>query len=573
MAMFPNLNSKNNHHHLIFIYSFKRLTWLTFFLLFNSTHIIHAQKDNIVIHWQNISINTQHFKEEYSLFMTQSPGRDTPASRRAYAYKMLERSVIGEWGKRNQLDLSQRVQLYVNRQVNFVRRQRYLEQTLLDTIPQPNMPQLHDAFIKHKTHLRLQQIYGNTRREIDSLYAQLQAGADFNVLARTSMQKYGIPEPEKAGDMGWIHWNDLDLAPEHVVYRLKPLETSTPVASLNGWHIFRLIERKEDIALDDASFLKEQEKLAFEWRNRRFTEAASRHIKSILTAHRLQIYSHKLEALWPLIAPYSERLNTPEGLVAAQQEIPILKAPRLNPQTILATVSGKPFRVSDFLAFLPDVPAPYWRRDLRQALEITIRDAILTEIAKSKIPKQDAYVSLQTEMAQYTARYYATLSAVSDTLHLSRYERAFYEQFKTTLFRDGLITQVEAWAFPDSASVWQTLRRILAEKSLHPLDSISSQDFWVQDQEIPTWPVLTLRVTNDWTGIQGPYLHKGQFWILRAKQHLPRFQKFEDIQPKLPAIMQAQKRLIAHMAALPANYTPAAAQINQAALDTVLPSY
>lgn len=571
--MIPNLNSKNNHHHLIFIYSFKRLTWLTFFLLFNSIHAIHAQKDDLVIYWQNIGIHKQHFKDEYSLFMIQSPGRDTPASRRAYAYKMLERSIIGEWGKRSGLDQSQRVQLYINRQVNFSRRQRYLERTLLDTIPQPTAAQLYDAFIKYKTHLRLQQIYGQTRREIDSLYAQLQAGADFNALARTSMQKYGIPEPEKAGEMGWIHWNDLDLAPEEAVYRLKPLETSTPVASLNGWHLFRLIERREDIALDETSFLREKKKLAFEWRNRRYTEAASLHLKSILTAHRLHIYLHELEPLWPLIAPYSERLNTPEGLVVAQQEVPTLKAPRLNPQAILATISGKPFRVSDFLAFLPDVPAPYWRKDLRQALEITIRDAILTEIAQSKIPNHDAYVSLQTEIAQYTARYYATLSAVSDTLRLSRYERAFYEQFKTTLFRDGLITQVEAWAFPDSASVWQTLRRLMAEKSLRPLDGIAPQDFWVQDQEIPTWPVPTLRVTNDWTGIQGPFPHKGQFWILRAKQRLPRIQKFEDIQPQLPALMQAQKRMIAHMAALPTNYIPAAAQINQAALDAVLPYY
>jgi len=547
------------------------LTWLIFFILFIIPNISLSQTINSIINWRDISVSESNFREEYSLYITQSPDRDTPQTRRAYAFRMLERAIIGEWSKIYGLDQSKRVQAYLNRKTSFALRQRWLETAIRDTIPMPDTAILRDAFTKSRTFLHLQQIFGRSKHEIDSLYALLQSGSDFNALARASMRKYGVSDPETAGNMGWIKWNDLDILPEAMVYRLRPLEISTPVASLNGWHIFRLIERREELVLDETSFEQAREKLAFDWRNRRYAEAASQYIKKVLLAHKLEINLRELDKLWGFLAPYAERLKTPEGLVVVQQEVPILSSPNLNPRTILATVSGKPFRISDFLAALPDVPSNYWQRDLRQALEIAIRDAILTTEAKKHLPPQDPYVQAQKDYALYTARYYASLSAVSDTLRLSRYERAFYEQFKSTYFREVGLTQVEAWAFPDSTAAWKALRRTLSEKSLVPLAEVQAQIFWLHDQEIPTWPLNTLRITTDWTGIQGPYPHNGQFWVIRAINRTSQFRKFEEVQPELPSLMQAQKRLIAHMAALPKTYNPQKAQLNEAALDALWP--
>lgn len=569
--MNKKINQKKPFHHNIFITSLNRLTWLTFFILFTIPYYVLSQTTNFIIKWQNIEVSTANFREEYSLYITQSPDRDTPQTRRAYAFRMLERAIIGEWSKRNGLDQSKRIQTYLNRKTSFAFRQRWLETAIRDTIPFPDTAILRDAFAKSRTFLHLQQIFGRSKHEIDSLYALIQSGGDFNALARASMRKYGVSDTEKAGDMGWVKWNDLDIAPEAMAYRLRPLETSAPVASLNGWHIFRLIERREELVLDETSFEQSREKLAFDWRNRRYAEAASQHIKQILFAHKLEINLRELDKLWGFLAPYAERLKTPEGLVVVQQEVPILSSPNLNPRAILATVSGKPFRISDFLAALPDVPSNYWKRDLRQALEIAIRDAILTTEAKRHLSPQDPYVQTQKAFALYTARYYTTLSAVSDTLRLSRYERAFYEQFKSTYFREADLTQVEAWAFPDSMAAWKALRRTLAEKSLLPLEEVHAQTFWLQDQEIPTWPLNTLRITNDWTGIQGPYPHKGQFWVIRAKNRASQFRKFEDIQAELPSLMQAQKRLIAHMAALPKTYNPQMALLNETVIDALWP--
>ena len=81
------------------------------------------------------------------------------------------------------------------------------------------------------------------RQRIDSIYQALQAGADFAELARkVSQDDYSAAN---GGELDWIMPNQVYKEIEDVIYGLQPGQISRPFLSPVGWHIMKMIERKQ----------------------------------------------------------------------------------------------------------------------------------------------------------------------------------------------------------------------------------------------------------------------------------------------------------------------------------------
>ena len=81
------------------------------------------------------------------------------------------------------------------------------------------------------------------RQRIDSIYQALQAGADFAELARkVSQDDYSSAN---GGELDWIMPNQAYKEIEDVAYALQPGQMSRPFLSPVGWHIMKMIERKQ----------------------------------------------------------------------------------------------------------------------------------------------------------------------------------------------------------------------------------------------------------------------------------------------------------------------------------------
>lgn len=81
------------------------------------------------------------------------------------------------------------------------------------------------------------------RQRIDSIYQALQAGADFSELAQKfSQDDYSSA---KGGELDWIMPNQVYKEIEDVAYALQPGQMSRPFLSPIGWHIMKMIERKQ----------------------------------------------------------------------------------------------------------------------------------------------------------------------------------------------------------------------------------------------------------------------------------------------------------------------------------------
>lgn len=526
--------------------------------------------------WEDTALAQEVFAAEYRLYASRAPGRDDLARRADYARLMLERVLIAETARTAGLDTLGEVQAHVQRRTDWARRRHFLQTAIGDTIPEPTEAEVREAFRRTNTRLRLQQIYAPTQAAADSLRRLLAAGADFDALAAASMRRAGVPNPDSASYMGWVTWNDFDLAPEEVVFTLEPGAVSEPVASLMGWHIFRLHDREEQVRVDASAYQNVRDRLRFLQRQRRFDEASTRYLRAVLGEVDLAIYPRVLAQLWPAIAPYVPQGRDPYRVAAFNEAGDALVPEALTPTTPVATVDGRPFTVQQFLDGLPEVPHPDWRPDLRGALETTIRDSILTAVAVAH--EADTARSVQREqlMAERSALYYAALRAVADTLDVQRARQTLYDRWKNAYFVASVQTAVRRTVFADSAAVWQALRRFqqhrdwgraLAEAEATPevrVDTVTAPEAAIHDQPVSTAerPLVT-----------GPYPSEGGWEVREVTDRRRTYQPYEadTVQTALDRLAQQQLPTLAHEALLPPGYDADAVVLDEEALRTALP--
>jgi len=81
------------------------------------------------------------------------------------------------------------------------------------------------------------------RQELQALRRRIKAGADFGELAKAYSEDQATAP--KGGDLGWFGPDDMSPAFQQVVDSLQPGQVSEPFRSPYGWHLVKLIERRE----------------------------------------------------------------------------------------------------------------------------------------------------------------------------------------------------------------------------------------------------------------------------------------------------------------------------------------
>jgi len=94
-----------------------------------------------------------------------------------------------------------------------------------------------------KEEIRAWHILLETKAQADSIYQQLKEGADFGELAKE--KSIDPSAPSNAGDLGFFPWGKMIPEFQEVAFKLKEGEISRPVKTQYGWHIIKLVERRE----------------------------------------------------------------------------------------------------------------------------------------------------------------------------------------------------------------------------------------------------------------------------------------------------------------------------------------
>lgn len=101
----------------------------------------------------------------------------------------------------------------------------------------------HMDKFRHPKMVKLRHILTNTKEEINNVITLIDQGQDMGRLA----EEYSVaPESEEKGMLGWIAKGELDDTLDNFVFSLKQGEISGVLESPYGYHIFEVLEAKNE---------------------------------------------------------------------------------------------------------------------------------------------------------------------------------------------------------------------------------------------------------------------------------------------------------------------------------------
>ena len=541
----------------------------------------HDSSDDLlapVASWNGIEIVGEHFIQEYQLFGTYAPFRDTPEIRQHYAKVMLERMILAEKGRQAGLDTTRHVRQAVQRRVDMASRRHLFNTEVRPTVQEPGPDEVYTAFRRSNARLRTQQIFASTQREIDSLFTQLHAGANFDRLAEESMIRAGSGVGS-AGHMGWITFNELDEEPENVLFATPLHHISPPVQSLRGWHIFRVWEEEETVFLDESTFNNIRDRLEFQVFQRRYDEATARFIKNEVLNTELAVDMQVLGSLYDIIQPTMPQRAHPEEIIRFNNELNLLQ-PDIDQNTTVAIVDGAEFTVGQFMYHLPDVPVEWIVNDFRHALEIAIRDSILAARSQRVRPDTTQDVRVNRRVAEYTALYYATLQQGVDTLSLAPLVDSYYDVWKNEQFVAYHTTEYTVYTFRDSLTALDAVQRFQAMQDWQQVLAGMPEASFTREERVATTleytdlPIHSLPVSHPDSAatLTGPFA-RANWGVFKATNRETTWVPLEEVREQVMQLLRDRRVFVAHRELLPREYSPDDVVIDKSLLDRLIPYY
>ena len=525
--------------------------------------------DLTVASWEDHSITLADFKQSYFHFWQSTHLPDSPELRAQAAREMLEQRIVAHAGREQGIDHSPSLQKRLKRDAGLFIRTRYIEEEIRPHIQKPTAEEVERAVAMQQQRFYVRQLFSLTKEGIDSLYLRVENGEDFVDLATTT-----LPDPQMAaagGALGWIGWGDTDLPVEEALYKLNHGDISAPVESLMGWHIFRVdsLEHTYQFGQTDPEEFSDTEAELY---NRRFDYEAALRIREIVWAHDLAMDANVLRRMWQTLAPL---------LPAQQKEVPLVldqlaETPPVNvANEIVAYVDGTPFYARQFFDALPNLPRGFLRPNLKKAVEIAIRDSLLTDLGKEKQYHLSEEVIGKINRAEDTYLFSALMQMTMKNEDTGMDDlRRFYEENKKRYIQ---YTETEVWeilmADPDSAlaltkAIHAGLNFKQAAQQNTLRDSVRAQDGYLGFIRSDDGPIGERADRLLPGGLYGPIQSENGYSIIQTGIKVPVYYPFEDVLTNVQQDYTQALFTSAYQKLLPASYNPAEVTIDTALLAT-----
>lgn len=483
--------------------------------------------------WKGVQVRESVFIRQYVRYVATLPVSDDLQTRRDFTLELLKREVIAHHAQRLHLDGSPEIRRQVEIQQQIEMARQYVRQQVVPRVPTPSEQQVRDAFRRRNTRVELQQIYATSRPQIDSLYALLMAGAQFETLAKRSMRAAG--QPQEGWEMGWVRWNQMGLQAEEAAFDLQEGDVSRPVASLNGWHIFRATDREEAVFADASTYRNAREGLEAALTRRYIEEEASRFVDSsriaagdppVLYMRRIRELTRRIQLSGAFRDPRS--LPQANALAEVVFEEPGAVRPSgppdgshsetlLTTDTPIAEWNGVQLTGGDFIAWMVTYPSALTLETPAQVVESILTDLHFARLADRAGFHSHPEVVLTTHLARTQALNLALREIVADTLDHSRIADRWEARWMSDFVTD-IHAQARWIAFRDSLEAlnWVQSARSTADRvAATTIDSTLTLSLKTPEQEEREIAALLLASPGD-DGWLGPVLRQGRWIAIQA---------------------------------------------------------
>jgi peptidyl-prolyl cis-trans isomerase C len=241
--------------------------------------------------------------------------------------------------------------------------------------------EMKSYYEKLKEEVHAWHILVETKAQADSVYQQLKEGADFGELAK---EKSIDPSAQNnAGDLGFFGWGKMVPEFQEEVFKLKEGEISKPVKTNYGWHIIKLIERKE---VEQPPFEEAKDMIRSKLQRDKTEKRVKEYFDELKKKVNFELNDQALDLLM------SKKTETPPdtlGLRRMGDQLDLEKFTDEEKNMVLFTYKGGQVTVGEFVEQFNSMP-PMYRPKLDEkekigeiAFQSIVRD-LLVEIARDQ---------------------------------------------------------------------------------------------------------------------------------------------------------------------------------------------
>ena len=262
--------------------------------------------------------------------------------------------------------------------------------------------ELKEHYEKLKEEIHAWHILVETKAQADSIYQQLKEGADFGELAKE--RSIDPSAPNNAGDLGFFGWGRMVPEFQEEAFKLKDGEISRPVETNYGWHIIKLVERRE---VDQPPYEEAKEMIRSNLRRDKTQRRVREYFEELKKKVNFELNEEALDILM------SKKTEIPPDTLGLRRMGDKLEIDRFTDEEknmTLFSYKGGQVTVEDFVGQFNNIP-PMYRPRLNEkdkigeaAFQIIVTD-ILLEIAhdqklgNTKDFKENWQKSMELEMA------------------------------------------------------------------------------------------------------------------------------------------------------------------------------
>lgn len=340
--------------------------------------------DPVVAAWDAHRITLADFRTAYLRVLKQPEKFDSPELREAFLDEMINRVLLAGQARLQGLDQDERYRLKREAYYGKCLRDAHYKQVIAPTL------RLDDELLKEvyrytheQRHIR--HLFYRTRAAADSAWQLLQQGASFDQLAATTFRNSELAA--NGGDLGWVYWDQLDYDLAMAAFRRKPGSYSAPVRSSHGYHIIRVENARYNPLLDTYDFAIHRDKIKAMVETKMGEMRALDYIRTMMDQADVKLRTPEFALVgralkrWWLAQTDSSRLAPDSSDVEQPELTPDLWEVRNNP---LCIINGEPMTVGWFISNLAYIPRAIVRKNVRAALDYSIRDFLLSRDAERR---------------------------------------------------------------------------------------------------------------------------------------------------------------------------------------------
>ncbi len=319
-------------------------------------------------------------------------------------------------------------------------------------------PEIKEEFFKFNQKVRARHLFAPTKKEADSLYALLKAGATFEQLAP---QVFHDPYlSTHGGDLGYFGIGDMDPAFEEVAFSLPVGEISRPVQTAFGYSIIKVEDRKQIPLLRETDYALKKKKVRryLKWKKIQLLER--QYLTKILRESAVEFSPEGVQYLYHLV-----QRALPEG--SGEKGIFTPPAELASDSLELPCVSSKEFHwsVAQALEQIGQLKVKQLRyvtspAALEQVLKgLAAREMLYRKALREGIDKRRSVRNKIKKAAEFE-KVRLVRQSFYDTLTVSEQEiREEFEKHRNQYFFPEE-AKVQEILVTDSARAWQ-IRRLL----------------------------------------------------------------------------------------------------------------